>query len=77
MDLIRLCRPIKKLILAMYSSVSETYGQQEGSAYNLGNLLRRLTLPANVKHWTLTTLRDKLAFFQCHPIIEGADYGHR
>ena len=29
-------------------------------AYNLGNFLRRLALPASVKHWTLMTLRDKL-----------------
>ena len=29
-------------------------------AYNLGNLLRRLALPNEVKQWTLTTLRDKL-----------------
>jgi len=29
-------------------------------AYNLGNFLRRLALPKGVKHWTLTTLRDKL-----------------
>jgi hypothetical protein len=29
-------------------------------AYNLGNFLRRLALPPRVKHWTLTTLRDKL-----------------
>ena len=29
-------------------------------AYNLRNFLRRLALPASVKHWTLTTLRDKL-----------------
>jgi len=29
-------------------------------AYNLGNFLRRLALPKAVKHWTLTTLRDKL-----------------
>ena len=29
-------------------------------AYNLGNFLRRLALPTGVKHWTLTTLRDKL-----------------
>ncbi len=27
-------------------------------SYNLGNFLRRLALPASVKHWTLTTLRD-------------------
>jgi hypothetical protein len=29
-------------------------------AYNLGNFLRRLVLPTAVKHWTLTTMRDKL-----------------
>ncbi len=29
-------------------------------AYNLGNFLRRLALPTAVKHWTLTTLREKL-----------------
>ena len=29
-------------------------------AYNLANFLRRLTLPAIVKHWSLTTLREKL-----------------
>jgi len=29
-------------------------------AYNLGNFLRRLALPRYVKHWSLTTLREKL-----------------
>jgi len=29
-------------------------------AYNLANFLRRLALPASVKHWSLTTLRQKL-----------------
>ena len=29
-------------------------------AYNLGNFLRRLALPVGVKHWSLTTLREKL-----------------
>jgi hypothetical protein len=29
-------------------------------AYNLGNFLRRLALPRKIKHWTLTTLREKL-----------------
>jgi hypothetical protein len=29
-------------------------------AYNLGNFLRRLAQPTAVKHWTLTTLREKL-----------------
>ncbi len=29
-------------------------------AYNLGNFLRRLALPRSVKHWSLTTLRERL-----------------
>ena len=29
-------------------------------AYNLANFLRRLALPAEVAHWSLTTLREKL-----------------
>jgi len=29
-------------------------------AYNVGNFLRRLALPHCVKHWSLTTLREKL-----------------
>jgi hypothetical protein len=29
-------------------------------AYNMGNFLRRLALPPSVKHWSLTTLREKL-----------------
>ena len=29
-------------------------------AYTLGNFLRRLALPRSVKHWSLTTLREKL-----------------
>ena len=34
--------------------------QLHALAYNLSNFLRRLALPPSVKHWTLTTLRDKL-----------------
>ena len=30
-------------------------------AHNLGNFLRRLALPRAVKHWSLTTLREKLS----------------
>ena len=29
-------------------------------AHNLGNFLRRLALPGSVKHWSMTTLREKL-----------------
>jgi hypothetical protein len=39
-------------------------------AYNLANFVRRLALPASVKHWSLTTLREKLikigATVVCH-----------
>jgi len=28
-------------------------------AYNLSNFFRRLVLPRQIKHWTLTTIRDK------------------
>jgi hypothetical protein len=30
------------------------------AAYNLGNFLRQAVLPQTVRHWTLTTLREKL-----------------
>lgn len=29
-------------------------------AYNLGNFLRQMVLPRSVRHWTLTTLKEKL-----------------
>ena len=29
-------------------------------AYNLGNLMRQLALPREVKHWSLTTVRERL-----------------
>jgi hypothetical protein len=29
-------------------------------AYNLANFLRRLALPKGVRHWCLTTLRERL-----------------
>ncbi len=39
-------------------------------AYNLGNFLRQLVLPRQVKHWSLTTLKEKLikigAKVACH-----------
>jgi hypothetical protein len=34
--------------------------QLHALAYNLANFLRTLTLPDDVKHWSLTTLRDRL-----------------
>ena len=35
--------------------------QERGTlAYNLGTFLRRLAVPRSVKHWSLTTLREKL-----------------
>jgi hypothetical protein len=34
--------------------------QLHALAYNLGNFLRTLALPEEVKHWSMTTLRDRL-----------------
>jgi DDE family transposase len=34
--------------------------QLHALAYNLGNFLRTLALPDEVKHWSLATLRDRL-----------------
>ena len=34
--------------------------QLHALAYNLGSFMRTLALPKEVKHWTLTTLREKL-----------------
>lgn len=36
------------------------YVAQVPQIYNLGHLLRWLALPREVKHWSLTTLREKL-----------------
>ena len=34
--------------------------QLHALAYNLANFLRTLTLPQEVQHWSLTSIRDKL-----------------
>jgi Transposase DDE domain group 1 len=34
--------------------------QLHARAYNLANFLRTLALPAEIEHWSLTTLREKL-----------------
>ena len=39
---------------------NQTRFQLFALAYNLANFLRRLALPNEVKHWSLTTLREKL-----------------
>ncbi len=41
-------------LLGLYEPVHENGGRP------LGNFLRRLALPRKIKHWTLTTLREKL-----------------
>ena len=45
--------------LVVYSP-NQTRLQLFALAYNLSNFLRRLALPHDVKHWSLTTLREKL-----------------
>ncbi len=42
-------------------------------AYNLGNFLRKLALPRSIKHWTLTTLREKLIKIGAK-IVQGSRY---
>ena len=42
------------------SKDNQTRLQLFALAYNLGNFLRRLALPKAVRHWSLTTLREKL-----------------
>ncbi len=45
-------------------------------AYNLGNFLRRLALPASVRHWSLTTLRGGvLCWCSNGPAVESGE-GH-
>ena len=34
--------------------------QLHALAYNLGNFMRTLALPETVKHWSLTSLKEKL-----------------
>ncbi len=40
--------------------VNQTRLQLFALAYNLGNFLRRLALPRDVRHWSLRALREKL-----------------
>jgi len=52
-------------------------------AYNPGNFLRHLALPRPVKHWSLTTLREKLIKIEAKVVPHehactrgGRDYNH-
>ena len=38
----------------------EQYTVRVSLAYNLGNFMRRLVLPEDMKHWTLTSLQTRL-----------------
>jgi len=42
-------------------------------AYNLGNFLRNLALPKSIKHWSLTTLKEKLIKIGAK-IVKGSRY---
>jgi len=46
----------------LYANTSRTFQRLQlfALAYNLANFLRRLALPGEIGHWSLTTLRDKL-----------------
>ena len=45
---------------AAHSRTTQTRLQLFALAYNLANFLRRLALPGQIDHWSLTTLREKL-----------------
>ena len=55
-------KKLLRLPLPLYwmSAMYWTRLQLFALAYNLANFLRRLALPRDVKHWSLTTLREKL-----------------
>ncbi len=38
--------------------IGSSYGEREGTADNLGNILRTLPLPETVEHWSLAPLRS-------------------
>lgn len=44
-------------------------------AYNLANFLRTLALPEAVKHWSLTTLRDRLVRIGARIVRHGRSIG--
>ena len=46
--------------LRISNGANQTRLQLFALAYNLANFLRRLALTRDVKHWSLTTLREKL-----------------
>ena len=50
----------QRVVLDMDSTEIPVYGQQEQSAYNLGNLWRRLVLPKRTEKWSLTSLQQRL-----------------
>ena len=45
--------------------------QLHALAYNLANFLRTLTLPEEVSHWSMTTLRDRLVKISAKIIRHG------
>jgi hypothetical protein len=49
-----------RVVLDMDSTEIPVYGEQEQSAYNLGNLWRRLALPSRIDNWSLTSLQQRL-----------------
>jgi Transposase DDE domain group 1 len=52
---------------------SEARTNPEVALYNLANFLRTLALPAEVEHWSLTTLREKLVKIGA-PIVRHGRY---
>jgi Transposase DDE domain group 1 len=57
-DRVQARRARTAFVLDIDSSVSPTYGAQEGTAYKLANFLRTLALPGEIAQWSLTILRE-------------------
>ncbi len=53
-----------------HDAEKSAYSQEQ--TYNLANFMRTLALPAEVEHWSLTTLREKLIKIGAKVVRHGA-----
>ncbi len=51
---------------------SRRSADSQEQTYNLANFMRTLALPAEVEHWSLTTLREKLIKIGAKVVRHGA-----
>src|SRR5450432_3030262 len=63
-----------QLFIALRSQIRERNAvrlQLHALAYNLANFMRTLALPEAVKHWSLTSLREKLVKIGAKLVVHG------